>query len=327
MAKTGRNKLCSCGSGIKFKRCCLKPIDIGGDRHETQNGEIQHYKNQQRTIGNSRGMIFSQNTTRGNGLGGILITNNISCPILLAEEYNKYQNFDQVWLTRHFNSNYMTSNRNGYFHFGTTSGYNSKDQQKNAARLSDPQEGRLQFSFHNPEGQYEHAKIGTNVFKNNNLYENGREMVVEYLSNDYCACFSNGDFDLKRAKKFREEKNPDIDAYVVYNLKKLILALNNNLSKRDEYSDFQLIGSRVSYDIKDVGFTVGKSFSYPLDQDLKIKWFNMNFVKSLDFAHEDEFRLLFMNPNLPGRLNAYTPKLEITSDESIAATIVDYGTF
>jgi hypothetical protein len=47
------------------------------------------------------------------------------------------------------------------------------------------------------------------------------------------------------------------------------------------------------------------------------------FVKSPKFSHEDEYRLLFVNPNNPGGLDEKAETTVISEDQGIAAAITE----
>ena len=168
--------------------------------------------------------------------------------------------------------------------------------------------------------------IGTHSFTDTRFSGSGPQIGVEYESNDFCACLSKGVFDKRRAEIFREHDNPELDSYIVYDLQKLKEAIKKVLLNELNF-DWVIVGSLIHYKEKDEYQNVGKLFNYNIDIKDFNKWRVINFVKPFIFAHEEEYRILILDTHKIGQLDQNTAALKIGPHPSIAAAIVDHGSF
>jgi len=59
----------------------------------------------------------------------------------------------------------------------------------------------------------------------------------------------------------------------------------------------------------------------PEDADAVATWLEIAFTKSANFKHENEYRLLLINPDKPGALDQTAGTIVIDADEGIASAI------
>ena len=122
----------------------------------------------------------------------------------------------------------------------------------------------------------------------------------------------------------RERGNPDIAAYAVYDFELLRTAVEEALLEKDSTRHLRLIARKVRYDHKDIDLLIEKGFVlddhfYPI-----LNWVESVFVKSPNYLHEEEVRLLVVDPNNLGNLDDNITELTIGSDR-IAGSIVFHG--
>ncbi|MDW9902068.1 hypothetical protein GOA77_09355 [Sinorhizobium meliloti] len=115
-------------------------------------------------------------------------------------------------------------------------------------------------------------------------------------------------------------------AYATYDLKKLRAALVEIMAERPSLAGYALVGRKVVYGEKDRQWKVESHFELKKHRDPLAIWMGTAFVKSPAYQHEDEFRLLLINPKAVGRLDDSADAL-VFKDPRIAATITAAGTF
>ncbi|MCE8419637.1 hypothetical protein LZ190_13085 [Rhodovulum sulfidophilum] len=217
----------------------------------------------------------------------------------------------------------------GYFQFGTLVKYRAKEGAI-TGRLGDHQESRIQEIFNSRSGFFERASLGGLEIANTLIFETEKQVVVETIVNDFCSCSSIGEFSLDRGTVLRDqETDPDKKpgAYVTYHLPTLKLALENTLSQSPDVSGCTLLGRKVEYGEKDRSWEIEQQFSYQPDRDAMAIWLSIAFIKSPNFKHEQEYRLLLIDPSGPGGLADDTRAYVIDESSDIAASIVASGTY
>jgi hypothetical protein len=233
------------------------------------------------------------------------------------------------FVTRHIEERYLEGALNGYFRFGTLINYRAVEGAI-AGRLGDHQESRVQEVFNSRSSFFETAILEGIEVTNTSFGGTANQIVVETIVNDFCSCASIGEFSLTRGVKIRDcESDPakKPSAYVTYHLPTLKAALKEHLSCASEQSCLNILGRNVEYGQKDRHWEVEKNFSYQQDRDALAIWLGIAFVKSLSFEHEDEYRLLLIDPSGPGGLNDDAKTYEISESTSIASSIVASGNY
>ena len=233
------------------------------------------------------------------------------------------------YITRHIEERFLPDARKGYFQFGTLIRYRAKEGAL-ASRLGDHQESRIHEIFNSRSNFFEHANIGGTTLTNTKITGTDRQIVIETIVNDYCSCSSIGEFSLERGEALRDletdpEKKPG--AYVTYHLPTLKLALENYLRESDYLSELKILGRNVNYGDKDITWDVEQCFTYQPHRDALAIWLSITFIKSPSFKHEDEFRLLIVDPSGPGGLDDRAENFVIKESSSIAASIVISGVY
>lgn len=233
------------------------------------------------------------------------------------------------YITRHIEERFLVSARKGYFQFGTLVNYRAKEGAV-AGRLGDPQESRVQEIFNSRSGFFENASLSGVEIVDTSISDTEKQIVVETIVNDFCSCSSTGEFCPKRARNLRdheidEDKKPG--AYVTYHLPTLKLALADVFSNSPDFSGFTLLGRKVEYGEKDRNWEVEQNFIYQTDRDAMAVWLSIAFVKSPTFSHENEYRMLLLDPSGPGGLADNMANYVIDESEAIAASIFASGTF
>ncbi|TRL38003.1 DUF2971 domain-containing protein [Rhizobium straminoryzae] len=228
-------------------------------------------------------------------------------------------------ITRHIHPKYLDRVLKGYFRFGTTGSYRAKEESVRG-RFSDLSEGRVRQTFQTATGKVEDIQLGKAHFQNV-LFDPGMNAIVrEYVINDYCSCSTIGDFDVERAKLIRSKDNFELAAFVSYDLKRLLDALETVIRAREDIAQFVFLGRRIEYGHKDERFTVPERFVLEENTSEITRWLSASFIKPRDFVHESELRILLLDPAKPGGLADTTTPLELL-DALIASAIVDHGQF
>lgn len=246
----------------------------------------------------------------------------ITCPSLSDEELLDLRRSGSRKITRHINIRHLDSARRGYFRFGTLLGYRPKDE-KLIGRFSDAQEAsqlnyyRSRTDIYNYYGRS--ARYIDCVFSG---YDYG--LLIEFFCNDYCSCSSRFDFNMERALTLRSRGNPDIGAYIVYDVEKLIAALGEII--KEKFPHLTLIYLPVTYGIKDRSWDIEGYHENIVDKDKIAIWLGTAFVKSKDYMHEEEIRFLVIDRKSPGSLPPENKFLEF-DDKRIADAVVRYGLF
>jgi len=227
-------------------------------------------------------------------------------------------------ITRHFNRKYAEITMSGSFRFGTIEGYRPADQAQ-LGRFSDYQEGLQREVFHSRTGIY-NIKLDDGVLSDNTIIGFSDPVAIEYRVNDYCSCSSIGDFEKERALLLRSRGNPDIDYYVVYDLRKLLSAIDLTISERSDLAHLTAISRKVEYGQKDRHWRIEEQYTHKEDRDHLAVWLGNAFVKSPDYCHEEEVRILLTDLKEAGGLRSEFSEV-ILKDERIAEAIVASGAF
>lgn len=188
-------------------------------------------------------------------------------------------------------------------------------------------EGRLSAGYFSPDGTYRlvtPTSVVNNVFIRN-VPPGVNPLQIDYQFNDRCLCASLGPFRNDRAQILRQKGNPDLDSYVVYDLKKLHAAFLHRV--RTIYGRQQAVfGQEVTYGERNTRLPLsakGPNWVGPAGLE---QWLRTAFTKPVDFSHEEEYRLLWTNAAKLGALGEHEQPISITSPQ-IAAAIVTMGKF
>lgn len=227
-------------------------------------------------------------------------------------------------VTRHIKKDLLESTLRGSFKFGTISRYRPADSAQ-IGRFSDYQEGLQRNVFRSRDGNYD-LHIDGSSFSNVSITGHENPIVFQFEVNEYCSCSSRGGFDPERAQLIRERGNPDLDTYVVYNLEKLISILATIISESKDKRHLKLIAREVEYGAKDRHWEIEGFVSGSLDTDPLNIWLGNIFVKSRDYEHEDELRIILLDPAKAGLLPEEAEHV-ILNDHRIASAIIDHGHF
>lgn len=253
----------------------------------------------------------------------VMINESVKCPTLSLHDIAALSVRGIKSITRHFEAQYLPSVKKGYFRFGTIAGYAPQDNALNAGRFGDHQEGN-QREIYRPL-----QRVTKNIDMGNvkiGALESDAPIVIEYTVNDYCSCSSKGDFDLSRAIRLRAQGNPTLDSYVTYDLMKLRVALEKAANAIDHLKGYKLVGRPIVYGLKDRSWGLENDFKREEDRDQLSIWLATAFVKSPAYQHEDEYRLLLIDPTRAGQQCLTAPPISFV-DARIAEAIIAVGEF
>lgn len=261
------------------------------------------------------------------GSSAIKIRRTISCPTLSREIITKLTDQSVTRITRHIEKEYLSTAEGGYFRFGTIAGYAPDDRLLDVGRLGDREEGSQQEVFRTRSGYYNKFTAETSRIENVRISGFDNPIVVEFSANDYCSCSSIGDFQPHRAASFVANGNQKLGAYVTYDLVKLQAALSEVARERAECSSLILMGRPVVYGKKDRHWEIEETFARTEDRDPLAIYLGVTFVKSVRYEHEEEYRMLLVDPSALGQLPTDKGKLLEFNDPRIAAAIAASGCF
>lgn len=256
---------------------------------------------------------------------GVKSTVLLNCPEIPEDLLRDLQLHGVKFITRHFSSDALDEVKEGSFLLGTVVLY--KATEKNlAGRFGDTSESIQRDIFKSIDDTYS-IDIGEHA----GIYNVGIEgaddpLVIEYKSNTYCCCSSIGNFDLARAIKIRENGNPDINAYVVYDLDKLMQALQITTSKRNDLNISCIMSRPVHYAQKDRRIEVLGHIDTRKEHKRIEKWLSLIFMKPGVFSHEEEIRIVAFDRTKPGSLPDDASRVFL-KDRTIAECIVSTGHF
>lgn len=227
-------------------------------------------------------------------------------------------------ITRHFNHQHLAGTIAGSFRFGTIAGYRPADTAQ-AGRLGDIQEGSQREVFSSRSGLYDVDLPGMEI-SGNQLIGFDSPIVLEYIVNDFCSCASIGPFQTDRAFILRSKGNAELDTFVVYDLEKLTMALDEVFSEDTNLQHLKTISRNVVYGQKDRHWDIEGNVSVRDERDSLAVWLGTTFVKPEAYKHEEELRILAVCPDRPGQLpNDAEPMM--LNDPRIADAITEYGHF
>ncbi|RVG30688.1 DUF2971 domain-containing protein [Sinorhizobium meliloti] len=261
------------------------------------------------------------------GSSAIRVERLLECPELTGDQLAVMDDGGPDYITRHMDERHLNSALAGYFQFGTLARYRGSDMQLNVGRFSDLQEGTQRNAFESRNGYFKNAEFGSNI-RLDGIHISGFEasVLVEFQINDYCSCSSMGEYNAARADEIRDNGNPELGAYATYDLKKLRLALDEIVTERTSLAGHVLVGREVLYGEKDRRWMIEDYFELKKHRDPLAIWMGTAFVKSQAYEHENEFRLLLINPKAVGSLDTTADYLPL-EDPRIAAAITASGTF
>jgi len=264
----------------------------------------------------------------------IVIGREVSVPKLSTEQISQIEGEQPTYITRHFNKDAFTTSGerslrdlilSGSYHFGTISRYRPADNRLVGGRLGDVQEGLQREVFRSRSGSY-NVDIDGAILNDVNIAGFDDPVAIEYRVNDYCSCASIGRFSLERALTLRAKGNDDINYYVVYDLSKLMAAIQEILLEDTSKRHFRIISHPVLYGQKDRVWEVEAGFQHREARDHLAVWLATTFVKPSNYTHEEEIRLILLDPERAGKLAENVDSVAWV-DARIAAAIVEYGSF
>ena len=264
----------------------------------------------------------------------IVIGREVSVPNLSAKQISEIEGEQPTHITRHFNKDaYTTSDErslrdltlSGSYHFGTISGYRPADNRLVGGRLGDVQEGLQRQVFKSRNGSYNADIDGMNL-KDVKIVGFDDPVAIEYRVNDYCSCASIGKFSLERALTLRAKGNEDVNYYAVYDLSKLMTAIQEILLEDTSKRNFKILSRPVLYGQKDRVWDVEAGFQHREARDHLAVWLGTAFVKPSNYMHEEEIRLILLDPERAGNLPDNAGSVSWV-DARIAAAIVEHGSF
>lgn len=255
---------------------------------------------------------------------GILISKKVDIPKLDSDAIKLIDNVNTKIITRHFKETLLDITLAGSFRFGTISRYRPADNNL-VGRFSDTQEGLQCNVFRSRTGLY-NGRIDDGYIRNTRMIGIDDPISIEYQVNDYCSCSSIGGFSKLRANQIRDRGNPDIGAYAVYDLNKLRVALKLVFKEKPALNNKILLARNVEYGEKNRSWDVEENFNIKLDRDQLAVWLGTTFVKSIDYQHEEEIRILVVDPNKVACLDEKAEP-ELLNDPRIADCIIEYGKF
>ena len=188
-------------------------------------------------------------------------------------------------------------------------------------RLGDHREGLTADAVTSTPGSFEALKIGG--LKARNVEFRG-SVALEYEVNDYCLCASIGRFSDEQLQGLRSNGNDDIVAFITYDAKKLISAIDDLAQAGLANGVRQVIAKAVTYDVRDTHLEVPPEYDHEDKRKPFETWLATAFVKPPGFVHENEFRILLTDPRAPGALPEETEPLFLESP-GIRDSIVESG--
>ncbi|MGR3622435.1 hypothetical protein [Pseudophaeobacter sp.] len=254
----------------------------------------------------------------------IMMRKKIAVPPLTTASLKSIEGQSPQTITRHINRKYLQDTIKGGFRFGTIAGYKPADNAQ-GGRLGDLQEGSQRLVFSSRTGMYNGNFDGA-AFQDVSIEGVESPIVIEYSVNDYCSCSSINGFRQDRANTLRARGNPDIDTFVVYDLEKLTKALREIFAENPMWQHFEILSRRVIYEEKDCHWSVEDEVAITEDRDHLEIWLDTSFVKSRAYEHEEEVRMLVIDPSKAGQL-AEDIKLLPIQDPRIAGAVIEHGHF
>lgn len=262
---------------------------------------------------------------------GIETSQWVRVPHLSENELTDISQSGPATIVRHFKdelddgSSLLDLALGGSFKLGTISEYKASDNAL-VGRFSDTEEGLQKVAFHSDSNNYS-LKIGGCSLKDNYVSLGGVPGVINtYFSNDYCSCSSCGDFDLKRANLIRERGNSDLNAFVVYDLTKLLNAIGFCIVNDRSRDGLMPIVRKVDYGQKNRRLFLKGSSMIEFDRNQLKVWLDLTFTKSPDYIIEDELRIVLVDPKNVGRL-AQSVQPWILNSPKISDAILESGRF
>ena len=265
------------------------------------------------------------NTARS---AAVLIRNKLRVPKLTLAQIELLNSQAQPqFVTRHIRKDLLQIHLEGSYRFGTIASYKGTEDRQ-LGRFGDTSEGRQRTTYSSRSGHLANFRA-RDVQIQDGFFDHENQVVFEDIANDFCSCVSVGTFGRDRALAIREAEAGNAstvpEAYVTYDLGKLLEALTDIMREHRDLSEHQLLRRQVVYGHKDVRWEVGRDFEASQLEPLEI-WLDAAFIKPSAFAHEDELRILIIDPSSPGGLDESSGPISF-KDSRIAAAITDYGTF
>ncbi len=263
-----------------------------------------------------------------------LIAHDVAVPELDIGKLSEIEGEQPAYITRHFNQNARIPGGDhrlldlvlaGSYHFGTIFRYRPADSRLSSGRLGDLQEGIQREVFGSRSGIY-NAEFDGISLRNVGISGFENPVAIEYRVNDYCSCASIESFSLDRALALRSKGNEDLNYYAVYDFSKLRAAIQSILLEDSSTQHLRLISRSVSYGEKDRVWEIESGFQHQEDRDHLALWLGTVFVKPSHYEHEDEIRLILLDPVRVGNLPEDSCSISWI-DARIAAAIVEHGSF
>lgn len=266
-----------------------------------------------------------ENKSRGSLLSFIAVSAALDCPPLREDDIVELDSALHQTVTRHIDGDWLEATLAGSFKVGTIASYKAKDEAL-TGRFGDPEESIQREVYNSRTGIFRDTQIGPVHFEEVGFEKGTDAISLVYGVNAYCSCAAIGNFDEVRANKLRKQGNPDVNAYVTYDLSKLKSAFREILAERPDFGNFSVFGRDVVYGQKNRYWEVEEHFHHKEDREPIAIFLDAAFVKANAYQHEEEYRLLIIDPSAAGRLPHDTKPLFL-DDPRIAAAVVASGRF
>lgn len=286
---------------------------------------FQYYQIHSRRVSEhqNRSKIVKTTPASRDGTTALLIYQGLEVPFLSEADLSDHNTEIAPRLTRHIRKDLLEITLEGSYKFGTISEYRPKDEEQ-IGRLSDRDEGS-QFEVYSAQDETYSGEVGGHSI-NIRIFGAENPLAVETVVNDYCSCLSFGDFNMYRATQIRELGNPELGAYVVYDAKKLFAAIECILQEKTHFSRFRIVARTVKYESKNKRLEIEGRLPSASGRDVIRDWIEIVFTKPVEYAHEEEVRIVLVDPNQAGNL-PHATKYEIFKDNRIAESIESHGLF
>lgn len=252
----------------------------------------------------------------------------LECPRLNLKNFSERLRLPSRYITRYIEPKYLNSAVLGTIRFGTTSSYRASENDT-AGRLGDIEEARLRDSFSSHSGYYNSVRINRASLESLNISTpNGVDAIgVDLLVNDYCLCASSGEFAVHQARDLLLRGNGKLGAYITYDLILLLAGLRRRQAFAGKMKGMRPLAKTILYGVKDRRWKIGETYIHAPEREKVKDWLKASFVKPIRFRHENEVRILMLNPTCPGSLSKESPPLLIKNDGAIARSVVGSGYF
>jgi hypothetical protein len=305
----------------------LNNKSASGNRSEKNYNFLLRRDNIQDPLSFGSGPMISNLTLDGNGrvAGGVRINKDIVCPVIDIDTYRGLSDINIDTVTKHLDRQGYEASLNGSFLFKCLSIFRSVEENSTAIdRFSDEQEGRNKNTVNSKTNIFDDINIGGINLSSVRMIGLSEQISQYTYADSYCACLSRNEFEQHRLDAFRQNGNKDLEYFVTYDLRKLLIALDTVVQEGGVWKSHLALSRPVVYSVKDSIHMVESSAKYFDSDDAISAFLKIAFVKDTRFSHEDEYRILMASPSSLGKI-AGKPQSHIFRDQRIADAIVSHG--